>query len=102
MDSISEAFNKCFIADFIIGASRTNVERRNNAGKFFIPKNRNGYDGITFPIHMDTASVFIDVLPRMEEEMEEIIEKSRKEEEQNNKSEMIESYQKYKNARKEG
>jgi len=64
MEQISEAFNKCFVADFIFSVSRTIEDKQNNKGKIFIAKNRNGPDGMVYPIFMDTASVKIGVLPR--------------------------------------
>ena len=63
MEAISEAFNKCFVADFIFTVSRTVEDKQNNLGRIFIAKNRNGPDGIVFPIKMDTSRVFIEVLP---------------------------------------
>jgi len=62
MESISEAFNKCFVADFIFTLSRTIEDRNNNEGRFYIAKNRNGPDGIEFPIFMETRNVKIKVL----------------------------------------
>lgn len=62
MESISEAFNKCFVADFILTLSRTMEDRNNNEGRFFIAKNRNGPDGIEFPVFMDTGYVKIKVM----------------------------------------
>ena len=64
MEQISEAFNKCFVADFIFSISRTIEDKQNNLGKIFIAKNRNGPDGIIYPIFMDTASVKIQILPK--------------------------------------
>ena len=61
MESISEAFSKCFVADFIFSCSRTTIDKRTNSGRFFVAKNRLGPDGIIYPIHMDTSRVFIDV-----------------------------------------
>jgi hypothetical protein len=63
MESISEAFNKCFVADFIFSVSRTVEDKNTNGGRLFIAKNRNGPDGIIYPIFMDTARVKIKVLP---------------------------------------
>ena len=40
MEQISEAFNKCFVADFIFSVSRTIEDKQNNQGKLFIAKNR--------------------------------------------------------------
>ncbi|MBT5638221.1 MAG: AAA family ATPase [Candidatus Peribacter sp.] len=63
MEQISEAFNKCFVADFIFSISRTIEDKQNNQGKMFIAKNRNGPDGIIYPIFMDTSNVKIRILP---------------------------------------
>jgi replicative DNA helicase len=64
MESISEAFSKCFVADFIFSLSRTIQHKETNTGRFFIAKNRNGPDGLVYPIFMDTANVKIKVLPQ--------------------------------------
>tara|TARA_R110000824_G_scaffold61313_2_gene163154 strand:- start:292 stop:1668 length:1377 start_codon:yes stop_codon:yes gene_type:complete len=64
MEQISEAFNKCFVADFIFSISRTIEDKQNNQGKIFIAKNRNGPDGIIYPIFMDTSCVKIQILPK--------------------------------------
>lgn len=64
MEQISEAFNKCFVADFIMSVSRTIEDKQNNTGKIFIAKNRNGPDGIVYNIFMDTSNVSIKVLPK--------------------------------------
>ena len=67
MESISEAFNKCFVADFIFSISRTIEDKVANSGRLFVAKNRNGPDGIVFPIFMDTAHVCIKVLEQSED-----------------------------------
>ena len=64
MEQISEAFNKCFVADFIFSVSRTIEDKQNNQGKIFIAKNRNGPDGMVYDIFMDTSNVNIKILPR--------------------------------------
>jgi len=61
MESISEAFNKCFVADFIFSISRTAEDKLANTGRIFVAKNRNGVDGIIYPIYMDTRNVTINV-----------------------------------------
>ena len=71
MESISEAFNKCFVADFIFSISRTVEDKLGNGGRIFIAKNRNGPDGIVFPIFMDTSNVAIKVLKPMDNEDED-------------------------------
>jgi hypothetical protein len=63
MEAISEAFNKCFVADFIFSISRTKEDKAVNKGRLFVAKNRNGPDGLVFPINMDTSNVKIKVLP---------------------------------------
>lgn len=62
MESISEAFNKCFVADFIFTVSRTIDDKRTNTGRVFVAKNRFGADGVICPIFMDTSAVKIEVL----------------------------------------
>ena len=64
LEQISEAFNKCFVADFIFSVSRTVEDKQKNEGKIFIAKNRNGPDGIIYPIHMDTSCVNIKVIKK--------------------------------------
>tara|TARA_R110000824_G_scaffold150209_5_gene320736 strand:+ start:602 stop:1975 length:1374 start_codon:yes stop_codon:yes gene_type:complete len=66
MESISEAFNKCFVADFIFSLSRTVEHKNANGGRVFIAKNRNGPDGLVYPIFMDTSNVKIEVLSATE------------------------------------
>ena len=64
MEQISEAFNKCFVSDFICTISRTIEDKQNNRAKMFIAKNRNGPDGIVYDLFMDTSCVNIKMLPR--------------------------------------
>ena len=76
MESISEAFNKCFVADFICTVSRTVEDKNTNQGRIFVAKNRNGPDGLVYPIFMDTSNVKIKVLPKTGETANDIIQKS--------------------------
>lgn len=64
MEQISEAFNKCFVADFIFSISRTIEDKQNNQGKIFIAKNRNGPDGLIYDIFMDPSIASIKVMPK--------------------------------------
>tara|TARA_R110002124_G_scaffold152038_5_gene318969 strand:+ start:1154 stop:2581 length:1428 start_codon:yes stop_codon:yes gene_type:complete len=63
MESISEAFSKCFVADFICSISRTIDDKTENKGRMFVAKNRNGIDGIVYPMEIDTSKVHLRVLP---------------------------------------
>jgi replicative DNA helicase len=81
MESISEAFNKCFVADFIFTVSRTIKDKNTNEGRFYVAKNRNGPDGLVFPIFMDTANVKIKVLQQTTETVQDILVKSAKDQE---------------------
>jgi KaiC/GvpD/RAD55 family RecA-like ATPase len=78
MESISEAFNKCFVADFIFTVSRTIDDKRTNTGRIFVAKNRFGMDGVICPIMMDTSSVSIKVLEPTGETKQQIEEASAK------------------------
>jgi replicative DNA helicase len=63
MEAISEAFSKCFVADFICSISRTVEDKTENKGRMFVAKNRNGVDGIVYPMEIDTSRVHLRVLP---------------------------------------
>ena len=91
MESISEAFNKCFVADFIFTISRTIEDKGTNTGRMFVAKNRNGPDGLVFPISMDTSNVHIDVLRQVQEDASKTIVKTAKEQ----KDVLREKYKRY-------
>jgi len=93
MESISEAFNKCFVADFICSVSRTAQDKVNNTGRMFVAKNRNGVDGIVYPIIADWSTVSMEVLSESTETMQEIEEKSLSE----HKASLYERYKNNKN-----
>ena len=90
MESISEAFNKCFVADFIFSISRTIEDRAINGGRMFIAKNRNGPDGIVLPLFMDTSNVCIKVMEPYEED--QLVKVSVKKQKEN----LVETYKKFK------
>jgi replicative DNA helicase len=90
MESISEAFNKCFVADFIFSISRTIEDKAVNGGRLFVAKNRNGPDGLIYPLFMDTSNVCIKVLEPSEED--DLIEVSAKKQKEN----LFEKYKKFK------
>ena len=94
MESISEAFNKCFVADLIFTVSRTIKDKNTNEGRIFVAKNRNGPDGLVFPIFMDTSNVKIKVLSQSAETASEIIESATKKQEE----ELRKKYKKFKNS----
>jgi len=79
MESISEAFSKCFVADFIFSISRTIKDKNANTGRLFVAKNRNGFDGLVYPIFMDPSNVKIKVFEQDEDAVELLREKSPKE-----------------------
>ena len=63
MTLISEAFNKCFVADFIFSISRTAEDKIANTARMHIAKNRNGEDGAVYPMFMDTSKIELKVFP---------------------------------------
>ena len=93
MEAISEAFNKCFVADFIFSVSRTAQDKVNNTGRVFVAKNRNGLDGIVYPIMADWSCVNMEVLAESTETMQQIEEKSLSE----HKASLYERYKNNKN-----
>jgi len=79
MEAISEAFNKCFVSDFIFSLSRTIQDKNSNKGRLFIAKNRNGPDGFVYPAFVDWSNVKINILERTSDmgDMPELSEKER-------------------------
>ena len=96
MEAISEAFNKCFVSDFIFTVSRTLEEKEVNAGKMYIAKNRNGPDGIIYPAIMDYSKVLIDVQPSTGESIGDVAESAKKRQEEKLSS----AYKKFKTKKK--
>jgi len=92
MESISEAFNKCFVADFIFSISRTAEDKLNNEGRVFIAKNRNGVDGVVYPIYMNTSNITIKIHPSTGETIGEVKLEAKKRQEKK----MKEKYAKWK------
>ena len=95
MESISEAFNKCFVADFIISLSRTIKDRNCNIGRIFIAKNRNGPDGIIYSVFMDTGTVTIKVL-----EQADVVQLQNNEQKKKNKTDLETARKVYKMMKK--
>ena len=96
MESISEAFNKCFVADFIVSLSRTIKDRNSNIGRLFVAKNRNGPDGIIYSVFMDTGTVTIKVLER-----EDVVKIQAQEQAKREKSDMSAARKVYQQMKKE-
>ncbi|MBJ40351.1 MAG: hypothetical protein CMD83_18165 [Gammaproteobacteria bacterium] len=63
LDAISEAFSKCFVADFICTISRNAEQKQTRTGNMFVAKNRNGEDGLVYPMYVDTRTIDLQVLP---------------------------------------
>jgi hypothetical protein len=92
MESISEAFNKCFVADFIFTISRTIEDKNVNAARMFVAKNRNGPDGLVYPMKMDTSNVLLEVLEPDGNSIQEINKDAAK----NQKQRLADIYKKFK------
>ena len=95
MEAISEAYSKCFVADFIFSVSRTIDDKNNDTGRLFVAKNRFGPDGIIYPAKMDLARVKIAILPSTGETIGEVHAHAAKQQSEKLK----ERYKKYKEER---
>ena len=95
MEAISEAYSKCFVADFIFSVSRTIDDKINDTGRLFVAKNRFGPDGIIYPAKMDLARVKIAILPSTGETIGEVQVNAAKQQSEKLK----ERYKKYKEER---
>ncbi len=98
MEAISEAFSKCFVADFICSISRTIEDKTENKGRMFVAKNRNGIDGIVYPMEIDTAKVHMRVLPPDEHStIDAVVMKTKQEQDEH----LRKKYQKFKQERRQ-
>mgnify|MGYP003627775163 FL=1 len=98
MESISEAFNKCFVADFICTISRTIEDKTENKGRMFVAKNRNGIDGIVYPMEFDTAKVHLKVLPPGEDSsIDAVVMKTKREQDEH----LRQKYKKFKEEKRQ-
>ena len=96
MEAISEAFSKCFVADFICSISRTIEDKTENKGRMFVAKNRNGVDGIVYPMEIDTAKVHLRVLPPDEHStIDAVVMKTKQEQDEH----LRQKYKQFKDAR---
>jgi len=97
MESISEAFSKCFVADFICSISRTIEDKTENKGRMFVAKNRNGVDGIVYPMEIDTARVHLRVLtPDEDSSIDAVVMKTKAEQDEH----LRKKYKQFKEERK--
>jgi len=97
MESISEAFSKCFVADFICSISRTVDDKTENKGRMFVAKNRNGIDGIVYPMEINTAKVHLRVLPPDEDSsIDAVVMKTKQEQDEH----LRQKYKKFKEEKK--
>ena len=55
LDKIADAYSKAQVADFIGTFSRNKYEKETNGGKFYIAKNRMGFDGKVWTTYFDPA-----------------------------------------------
>ena len=98
MEAISEAFSKCFVADFICSISRTIEDKTENKGRMFVAKNRNGIDGIVYPMEIDTAKVHLRVLPPDEHStIDAVVMKTKQEQDEH----LRKKYKKFKEERRQ-
>ena len=96
MESISEAFNKCFVADLIVSLSRTIKDRNSNIGRLFVAKNRNGPDGIVYSLFMDTSNVAIKVL-----EKDDVVKLQQKQEQRQKQNDFVKAKEVFHNMQRE-
>ena len=55
-EHISESYGKAQVADLILTLSRRSIDKASGQGRLFVAKNRNGRDGLVFPVLVDTAT----------------------------------------------
>jgi len=60
---IAESFAKGMVADVVISLSRREADKVLNKGRLYVAKSRISYDGIVFPITMNTGTSTVEVFP---------------------------------------
>jgi replicative DNA helicase len=60
-DKAAGSYNKLMITDFCMSLSRLAQDKNNGTGRFFIMKNRYGYDGMTYGATVDAATGHIKI-----------------------------------------
>lgn len=60
--NMSEAYAQAHICDFVVGIGRPESQKSTGLGTIFIAKNRNGVDGVSFKVRLDTARSRISML----------------------------------------
>ena len=55
LENMSEAYGKAQVADIVLSISRKPTEKADGSGRIFVDKNREGRDGLLFPLSIDTA-----------------------------------------------
>ena len=80
--------------------SRTIDDKATNGGRLFVAKNRNGPDGIVYPIFMDTAAVKIRVFDHVDDSVENIIKNVAKKQEERVVKNAREKYKEWRNKEK--
>lgn len=62
LSNMSEAYSQAHICDFVIGLGRPESQKSSGMGTIFIAKNRNGIDGESFKVRINTAQSRISLL----------------------------------------
>ena len=76
----------------------TPQDKTENKGRMFVAKNRNGIDGIVYPMEIDTAKVHLRVLPPDEHStIDAVVMKTKQEQDEH----LRQKYQKFKQERRD-
>jgi hypothetical protein len=75
--NMAEAYAQAHICDFVVGLGRPESKKATGIGTLFIAKNRNGIDGLSYPIKIDTARSRFSLLT--EDESKRLTEEQEKE-----------------------
>lgn len=60
--NMAESYAQAHICDFVVGLGRPESQKATGYGTLFIAKNRNGIDGVSFKVKIDTARSRISML----------------------------------------
>lgn len=60
--NMSEAYSQAHICDFVLGFGRPESQKASGLGTIFVAKNRNGADGMSFKVRINTAQSRLEML----------------------------------------
>ena len=96
LDNVGESWAKVQIADVVLTFSRLRKDKATKSGRVYLGKNRIGKDGMLYKAHIDTEIVNIQLFEHDENDVDEILENDRQDDEKVVKLSLRDKFEKFK------